>query len=145
LINRVILIGRLTADPTLKFMPGDGKGVCNFTLAVERNFKNANGERDADFVPIVVWGKTAESSANYLNKGKLASVSGRIQTRHYEAKEGHRVYVTEVIADEVQFLEWDKKPVDGEINNQSNTRTAPPSNTPDYTEVPVGNEDDIPF
>lgn len=145
-MNRVVLIGRLTKDPELKFTPGSGNAVCTFTLAVDRRVPNRDGVREADFVPIVVWNKIGESAANYLNKGKLAGVSGRIQTRYYEAKDGHRVYVTEVIADEVQFLEWDKKPVDDEINNQGGKTYEPVKNDIDYGgAVPIDDGEDIPF
>lgn len=105
-MNRVVLIGRLTKDPELKFTPGSGNAVTTFTVAVDRRVPNKNGVREADFIPIVVWGKQAESTANYMSKGKLIGISGRIQTRSYEAKDGTRRYVTEVVADEVQFLEW---------------------------------------
>lgn len=104
MINRVVLVGRLTKDPELRYTP-NGNVTCNFTLAVNRNFKSQNGETEADFIPIVVWRKQAENAANYLKKGSLAGVDGRIQTRNYENNEGRRVYVTEVIADSVQFLE----------------------------------------
>lgn len=135
-MNRVVLIGRLTKDPELKFTPGSGNAVCTFTLAVDRRMPNKDGKREADFVPIVVWNKTAESSANYLNKGKLAGIAGRIQTRSYEAKDGGRRYATEVVADEVQFLEWSK--------NDSNNSG---SNNPDYEAegiIPI-DDGDIPF
>ena len=105
-MNKVVLIGRLTKDPELKFTPGSGNAVATFTLAVDRRLPNKDGVREADFVPIVVWGKQAESTANYMSKGKLMGVSGRIQTRSYDAKDGTKRYVTEVVADEVQFLEW---------------------------------------
>ncbi len=101
-MNKVVLIGRLTKDPELKFTPGNGTAVATFTLAVDRRFSK-DGQREADFIPIVVWGKQAESTANYMSKGKLMGVSGRIQTRSYEAKDGTRRYVTEVIAEEVKF------------------------------------------
>jgi single-strand DNA-binding protein len=103
-MNRVVLVGRLTKDPELRFTPGTGRAVASFTLAVNRRFKS-QGQPDADFIPIVVWGKTAENTANYVSKGRLVGVSGSIQTRNYEAKDGTRRYVTEVVADEVQFLE----------------------------------------
>ncbi|ABQ23612.1 hypothetical protein CKR_P31 (plasmid) [Clostridium kluyveri NBRC 12016] len=103
-MNRTVLIGRLTKDPELKFTPSNGTAVTTFTLAINRRFSK-DGQQEADFIPIVVWGKIAESSANYLTKGKLAGVAGRIQTRSYEAKDGTMRYVTEVVADEVQFLE----------------------------------------
>lgn len=107
-MNKVVLIGRLTKDPELRFTPGMGKAVTTFTIAVDRRFSK-DGQKEADFVPIVVWGKQAESTANYMSKGKLIGISGRIQTRSYEAKDGSRRYVTEVIAEEVQFLEWGEK------------------------------------
>jgi single-strand DNA-binding protein len=103
-MNRVVLVGRLTKDPELRFTPGTGRAVASFTLAVNRRFKS-QGQPDADFIPIVVWGKTAENTANYVSKGRLVGVSGSIQTRSYEAKDGTKRYVTEVVADEVQFLE----------------------------------------
>ncbi|PRR70893.1 single-stranded DNA-binding protein [Clostridium thermopalmarium] len=103
-MNRVVLIGRLTKDPELRFTPGKGTAVCTFTLAVNRRFKS-DGQPEADFIPVVVWGKQAENTANYVGKGRLIGVSGSIQTRSYEAKDGTRRYVTEVVADEVQFLE----------------------------------------
>ncbi|QAT41542.1 single-stranded DNA-binding protein [Clostridium sp. JN-9] len=105
-MNKVVLIGRLTKDPELRFTPGSGTAVTTLTLAVDRRMPSKDGTREADFIPIVVWGKQAESTANYMNKGKLMGVSGRIQTRSYDAKDGTRRYVTEVVADEVQFLEW---------------------------------------
>lgn len=107
-MNKVVLIGRLTKDPELRFTPGTGTAVATFTLAVDRRFSK-DGTKEADFVPVVVWGKQAESTANYMSKGKLMGVGGRIQTRNYEAKDGTRRYVTEVVAEEVQFLEWGSK------------------------------------
>jgi len=104
MLNRVILIGRLTKDPELRYTPG-GVAVAQFTLAVDRPFKDQQGEREADFIPIVVWRQQAENCANYLRKGRLAAVEGRIQVRNYDNNEGKRVYVTEVIADNVRFLE----------------------------------------
>ena len=103
-MNRVVLVGRLTRDPELRFTPGTGRAVASFTLAVNRRFKS-QGQPDADFIPIVVWGKIAENTANYVSKGRLVGVSGSIQTRSYEAKDGTRRYVTEVVADSVEFLE----------------------------------------
>ena len=110
-MNKVVLIGRLTKDPDLKFTAGKGTAVATFTIAVDRRLKTP-GQPEADFIPVVVWGKQAEATANYMSKGKLISVAGRIQTRSYEAKDGSRRYVTEVTAEEVQFLEW------GGNNNQ---------------------------
>jgi single-strand DNA-binding protein len=104
MLNRVILIGRLTKDPELRYTPA-GVAVTQFTLAVDRQFSGSKEEREADFIPIVTWRQLAETCANYLRKGRLAAVEGRIQVRNYENNEGRRVYVTEVIADNVRFLE----------------------------------------
>ncbi|CAM3757725.1 MULTISPECIES: single-stranded DNA-binding protein [Paenibacillus] len=104
MLNRVILIGRLTRDPELRYTPS-GVAVTQFTLAVDRPFTAQGGEREADFIPIVTWRQLAETCANYLRKGRLTAVEGRIQVRNYENNEGKRVYVTEVIADNVRFLE----------------------------------------
>lgn len=105
MLNRVILIGRLTRDPELRYTPS-GVAVTQFTLAVDRPFSNnQTNEREADFIPVVTWRQLAETCANYLRKGRLAAVEGRIQVRNYDNNEGRRVYVTEVIADNVRFLE----------------------------------------
>jgi single-strand DNA-binding protein len=104
MLNRVILIGRLTKDPELRYTPA-GVAVTQFTLAVDRQFSGSKEEREADFIPIVTWRQLAETCANYLRKGRLAAVEGRMQVRNYENNEGRRVYVTEVIADNVRFLE----------------------------------------
>jgi len=104
MLNRVILIGRLSRDPDMRYSPS-GVACTTFTLAVDRSFTNNNGEREADFIPVVVWRKLAENCAEYLRKGRLCAVEGRIQVRHYDNNEGKRVYVTEVVADNVRFLE----------------------------------------
>jgi single-strand DNA-binding protein len=105
MLNRVILIGRLTRDPELRYTPA-GVAVTQFTLAVDRPFTNQQTrEREADFINIVTWRQLAETCANYLRKGRLAAVEGRIQVRNYDNNEGRKVYVTEVIADNVRFLE----------------------------------------
>ena len=93
MINNVVLVGRLTRDPDLRFTPS-GVATANFTLAVDRNFTNQQGQRDADFINCVVWRKAAENFANYTHKGSLVGIEGRIQTRNYENQQGHRVYVT---------------------------------------------------
>jgi len=103
MLNRVILIGRLTADPSLRYTQS-GTATTTFTLAIDRPFQN-NGQRETDFIPVVTWRQTAEACANYLRKGRLTAVEGRIQIRSYENNEGRRVYVTEVVADNVRFLE----------------------------------------
>ncbi|ARJ39043.1 single-stranded DNA-binding protein [Sporosarcina sp. P21c] len=104
MINRVVLVGRLTKDPELKYTQ-TGIAVTRFTLAVNRAFANAQGEREADFITCVAWRKQAENIANYLRKGSLAGVDGRIQTGSFEGQDGKRVYTTEVVADSTQFLE----------------------------------------
>jgi single-strand DNA-binding protein len=119
MMNRVVLVGRLTKDPDLRYTP-NGVPVATFTLAVNRNFKKENGEQEADFINVVVWRKPAENAANYLKKGSLAGVDGRIQVRTYE-QDGKRQYFTEIIADSVQFL--DTKSRNESENTQSNTNT----------------------
>ncbi|AJD92999.1 single-stranded DNA-binding protein [Jeotgalibacillus malaysiensis] len=104
MMNRVVLVGRLTKDPDLRYTPS-GVAVATFTLAVNRAFTNQQGDREADFINCVVWRRPAENVANFLKKGSLAGVDGRIQTRSYDNQEGKRVYVTEVNAESVQFLE----------------------------------------
>ena len=104
MINSVNLIGRMVKDPELRYSK-NGKAVCNFTLAVNRNFKNQNGEREADFINHTQFGKGAELTAQYTGKGSQVGTSGRIQTRNYENSEGRRVYITEVVAEQVAFLD----------------------------------------
>ncbi|AMY05085.1 single-stranded DNA-binding protein [Staphylococcus condimenti] len=104
MINRTILVGRLTRDPEFRTTPS-GVSVATFTLAVNRTFKNAQGEREADFINCVVFRKQAENVDKYVSKGSQVGVDGRLQSRSYENKEGNRVYVTEVVCDNVQFLE----------------------------------------
>lgn len=104
MMNRVVLVGRLTKDPELRYTP-NGVPVATFTLAVNRTFTNQQGEREADFINCVIWRKAAENVANFLKKGSLAGVDGRVQTRSYDGQDGKRVYVTEVLAESVQFLE----------------------------------------
>lgn len=118
MINRTVLVGRLTKDPELRYTP-NGVAVCRFTLAVNRTFTDQSGERQADFINILVWRKPAENSANYLKKGSLAGVEGRIQTGSYEGQDGKRVYTTEVVADSVQFLE--PRSSRDNSNNESST------------------------
>lgn len=104
MINRVVLVGRLTKDPELRYTPS-GVAVANFNLAVDRPFRNQQGEHDTDFIRITVWRRQAENVANYLAKGRLAGVDGRIQTSNYENNEGRRIYKTDIVAESVQFLE----------------------------------------
>ena len=103
-MNIAILVGRLTRDPELKYTP-NGVAVCNFTLAVDRAFSK---DKEADFIPVVVWQKLAESCANHLSKGRLVAVAGRLQIRSYE-KDGQNRRIAEVVASEVKFLDYPKK------------------------------------
>jgi single-strand DNA-binding protein len=142
LLNRVILVGRLTKDPALKYTP-NGVAVANFTLAVNRPFTNQQGERDADFINCVVWRKPAENVSSFLQKGSLAGVDGRVQTRSYENNEGKRVFMTEIVAESVQFLE-----PQGSRNSQSNAGNG---NSSGYSNDPFSDgtinisDDDLPF
>ena len=104
MINNVTLVGRLTKDVELKYTPAN-QAVAQFTLAVNRTFKNANGERESDFINCVIWRKSAENFANWVKKGALIGITGRIQTRNYENQQGQRVYITEVVAENFQMLE----------------------------------------
>lgn len=104
MINNVVLVGRLTRDPELR-TTGSGISVATFTLAVDRQFSNASGQRDADFINCVIWRKSAENFSNFTSKGSLVGIEGRIQTRSYDDKDGKRVYVTEVVVDNFSLLE----------------------------------------
>lgn len=118
MINRVVLVGRLTKEPEYRVTPS-GVQVATFALAINRTFTNQNGERQADFINCVVFRTPAENVNKYLNKGNLAGVEGRLQSRSYENNEGKRVYVTEVVCDSVQFLE-------PKSNNQHQSNNRPP-------------------
>lgn len=102
-MNKVVLIGRLTRDPELRYT-GSNIPVATFSIAVNRNFSNQSGEREADFINIVVWRKQAENVKNYLTQGSQVAIDGRIQTRTYDGNDGQKRYVTEVVADNVEFL-----------------------------------------
>ncbi|OAB48492.1 single-stranded DNA-binding protein [Paenibacillus antarcticus] len=138
MLNRVILIGRLVRDPDLKYTPS-GVAVTQFTLAVDRPFTKAGEEKEADFIPIVTWRQLAETCANYLKKGRLTAVEGRIQVRNYENNEGKRVYVTEVIADNVRFLESSKKD-----NSSDSSKSNQDPFSDDGKPIDVS-DDDLPF
>jgi single-strand DNA-binding protein len=141
MLNRVLLVGRLARDPELRYTP-NGTAVATFTLAVNRQFTNQQGEREADFINVVVWRKPAENVANYLKKGSLAGVDGRLQTRSYEGQNG-RVFVTEVVADSVQFLE--SKGKDSGIR-KNNERTENKASDDPFTGEPIDYDpDSLPF
>ena len=103
-MNRIILLGRLTKDPEVRYT-NTGKVVCQFTWAVDRPFANQEGQREADFIPVVIWGKQAETCGNSLTKGQRALVEGRLQIRSYDGKDGNKHWITEVIADRFEFIE----------------------------------------
>ena len=116
-MNIVILIGRLTRDPEIRYIPSSGNAVTNFDIAVDRSYQGSDGNKKTDFFKIEVWGKKAESCANYLAKGRLVAVKGSIQNRSYDTTEGEKRYITEIVAENVQFLEWGDKNKAPETNN----------------------------
>lgn len=118
-MNKVILVGRLTRDPDVKNTTS-GRTVATFTLAVDRRFKNKDGQKEADFIPIVFWGKPAELVGQYLSKGSQIGVAGRLQVRSYEAQDGQRRYVTEVIGEELTFLSNGSQKKDSSVQHQNN-------------------------
>lgn len=155
-MNSVVLIGRLTKDPELRYLPNGGTAVCNFSLAVDKNLPKekkqemeSQGKYTADFINIVVWGKQGENCANYLAKGRLVAIQGRIQTGSYNASDGSKRYTFDVVAENTEFLEWGDK---GSSSPSGNTNIDYNSNrgssdTSDFTGNgfdPV-DEDDIPF
>ncbi len=111
-MNRCILIGNLTKDPELRSTP-NGVSVCTFSIGVSRRFSNQNGERETDFFNIVVWRKQGENAAKYLRKGSQVAIEGQIQNRSYDGKDGTKRYITEIIAEEVQFLRSSNSPQGG--------------------------------
>ncbi|ONN41850.1 single-stranded DNA-binding protein [Enterococcus mundtii] len=157
MINNVTLVGRLTKDPDLRYT-SSGTAVAAFTLAVNRNFTNQSGNREADFINCVIWRKPAETMATLAKKGSLIGVVGRIQTRTYDNQQGQRVYVTEVVADNFQLLE--SKAATESRTHQSESQAEPGTNTFEYHEAPTTNhasqnpfggqtidisDDDLPF
>ncbi len=146
MINRTILVGRITRDPELKKTQSN-ISVITFTLAVNRRFTDPSGERQADFIQCVAWNKQAESMDRYIKKGALLGVEGRIQTRQYEAETGTR-YVTEVVCDSVQFLESrsDSESTERESTEKESTETAENDNEEFYeTSKQLAAEEDLPF
>lgn len=146
MLNRVILIGRLTKDPELRYTPA-GVAVTQFTLAVDRPFSSnasddAKKNKEADFINIVAWRQLAETCANYLRKGRLTAVEGRIQVRNYDNNEGKRVYVTEVIADNVRFLESSGSGNSSQSSGQQREQQDPFIDDGKPVDI---NDDDLPF
>lgn len=131
MINRVVLVGRLTKDVDLRYT-GSGTAVATFTIAVNRQFTNAQGDREADFIQCVIWRKSAENFKNFTHKGSLVGVDGRIQTRSYDNQQGQRVYVTEVVVDNFSLLE-PRSSNSGSSQSSSSTSSnnySQPSSTP---------------
>lgn len=127
MINNVTLIGRATKELDLRYT-ASGIAVATFTLAVNRNYKNQNGDREADFINCVIWRKPAETFANYVRKGMLVGIVGRIQTRFYENQQGQRVYVTEIIVESFQLLESRSQAEEREQKQRTSTNQNPPMN-----------------
>ena len=121
-MNKVVLIGRLTRDPELRYT-GNNTPVASFSLAVNRNYSNQQGEREADFINIVVWRKQAENVKNYLTQGSQVAIDGRLQTRTYDDQNGQRRYITEVIADNVEFLSTKNSNADGAVDDGAKPKT----------------------
>lgn len=143
MLNRVVLVGRLTRDPDLRYTP-NGVAVANFTLAVNRPFTNQQGNREADFINCVVWRRPAENLANYMKKGSQVGVDGRLQTRTYEDKDGKTVFVTEVVADSVQFLE--SKGAQASSGGQGSPGFQPqPTYNPNQNQNQGNQQEDDPF
>ncbi len=159
-MNKVVLVGRLTRDPEVRTMPS-GNQVASFTLAINRNFRNKEGNIDADFINVSVFGRQAENVAKYMSKGSLLGCEGRIQTRSYDAQDGSKRYVTEVIADNVEFMssgkrEENREPVNAYVDTTSSVFVDGPSPEDGVdvsTEDPFKNfgsevaltDDDLPF
>lgn len=143
MLNSTCLVGRLTKDAELKYV-NESMAVATFTLAVNRNFKSQNGEREADFINCVIWRQQAENLANWAKKGALIGIVGRIQTRNYENQQGQRVYVTEVVADNFQLLEFNKQ----NDQNQTQNHNQQPNfgrNEPMRSDPMDILDDDLPF
>lgn len=138
MINRTVLVGRLTRDPELRYTQG-GTAVASFTLAVNRQFTNSQGEREADFINCVIWRKAAENFVNFTNKGSLVGIDGRLQTRNYENKQGQRVYVTEVVAENFSLLESKNVNSSDNTNNNPNNQY---SNSNNQSKKPNNNTSD---
>ena len=152
MLNSVCLVGRLTSDAELRYTPSN-VAVATFTLAVNRNRKSENGEREADFINVVIWRQQAENLANWAKKGALIGITGRIQTRSYDNQQGQRVYVTEVVAESLQLLE-SRTAREGQGGNYNSPYQAPAQSTPNFAreESSFGannpmdiSDDDLPF
>lgn len=150
-INNFVGVGRLVRDPDLRYTPS-GVAVCNMTLAINRPFKNQAGENEADFINVVIWRKAAENTSNYTSKGSLVGVTGRLQSRRYDDKDGKTVFVTEVVAESVQFLDSksDNKKTENnpsyENKQQQPSQNQTQSNQNQSQGEPIDiSDDDLPF
>lgn len=143
MLNSICLVGRLTKNAELKYV-NDSMAVATFTLAVNRNFKSQNGEREADFINCVIWRQQAENLANWAKKGALIGITGRIQTRNYENQQGQRVYVTEVVADNFQLLEFNKQNDRGQSQSHSQQDFARQAEPMNANPMDIS-DDDLPF
>ena len=141
MINNITLVGRLTKDADLRYT-SDGTATATFSLAVNRPFKSASGERESDFINCVIWRKNAENFANFTRKGSLVGITGRIQTRNYENKEGQRVYVTEVVAENFTLLESKKDSDTQQSTRQLQRHNDPFANNGESYEI---DSDSLPF
>lgn len=141
-MNKCVLVGNLVRDPELTQTPS-GISVCKFTLAVNRNYTNANGEREADFINIVTWRGLAENCGKYLVKGKKVALSGQIQTRSYDDKDGNKRYATEVIADDVEFIGGGSGEA-GEPKQAAQTARQQPKQT-SFKDLKPVEDDGLPF
>jgi single-strand DNA-binding protein len=133
-MNKAILLGRLTKDPEMRYTSTNNTAVCSFTLAVDRKFKQ-DGQQDADFIPVVAWQKTAEFCGKYFAKGRKVAVSGRIQTRTWDDDNGNKHYVTEIVAEEVDFADSKK---DDSGSGQDQKQDPPPQSAPPANDKPQG-------
>ncbi len=146
MLNKVVLIGRLTQDPELRYVNNDTP-VCDFSLAVERPFTNRNGERDVDFIDITTWRNQAETCGEHLGKGRMVAVDGRLQVRKYEDRDGNRRVSYDVIANNVQFLDWPSNNGNGNGRSQNQQANTEANNTSSGNGgiAQDFDEDDVPF
>lgn len=145
MLNRVILIGRLTHDPELRYTP-NGVATAKFSLAVDRPFVDSQGQRGTDFIDIVTWRKLAETVANHLNKGRLVAVDGRLQVRSYDDRQGIRRKAAEVVADTVRFLDWPKDRQGGRDPAGEPAEPAEPAESTYKSEIDFSDDNEkIPF
>lgn len=144
-MNKVILIGRLTKDPELRFTP-NGVAVSTVVLAIDRKVFSKDQEKITDFIQVIIWGKQAESTANYISKGCKFGVCGRIQTRNYTDKDGNKKYITEVIAEEIHFIEWGNKSGKNHIESDSGFDSGVNyGNLPSSDDMILIDDQDVPF